>query len=161
MSCLGFWVAWSVHYNQLLEQLFPKVLSEFPPAQRQAEFTRLRARLFSRNLSSTLLEDAQSGINPLDAPTGIARLRLISWDGPSSNMRSGFQPDPSSNMASARGATMRFSFSGVLEYLDGESFIPWDAWSLKSCPQSWRPRTGVGFLQRNLHPLGVSLWAKR
>ncbi|KAJ7353268.1 hypothetical protein DFH08DRAFT_804837 [Mycena albidolilacea] len=119
MSCLGFWVAWSVHYNQLLEQLFPEVLSEFPPAQRQAEFTRLRAHLFfSRNPSSTLPEDTQSGINPLDAPTSIARLRLIPWDGSSSDMRSGFQPDPSSNVASARGATVRFSFSGVLEYLD-------------------------------------------
>jgi hypothetical protein len=51
MSRLGFWVAWSVHYNQLLEQLFPTVLSEFPPAQRHAEFTRLQAHLFfSRNL---------------------------------------------------------------------------------------------------------------
>jgi hypothetical protein len=78
MSRLGFWVAWSVHYNQLLEQLFPTVLSEFPVAQRQAEFTRLRTRLFfSRNPSSTLPEGVQSGINPLDAPTGIPCLRLI------------------------------------------------------------------------------------
>ncbi|KAJ7351215.1 hypothetical protein DFH08DRAFT_957549 [Mycena albidolilacea] len=58
MSRLSFWVVWSVHYNQLLEQLFPTVLSDFPSAQRQAEFNRLRACLFfSRNLSSTLLED--------------------------------------------------------------------------------------------------------
>jgi hypothetical protein len=124
MSRLGFWVAWSVHYNELLEQLFPTVLSDLPLAQRQAEFTRLRARLFfSRNPSSTFPENVQSGINPLDAPTGIARLRLIPWDGSRSDVRSGFQPDPSSNVTSARGATVRFSFSGVLEYLDGESFI--------------------------------------
>jgi hypothetical protein len=130
MSCLGFWVAWSVHYNKLLEQLFPTVLSDFPLAQRQAEFNRLRAHLFfSRNLSPTFPEDVQSSINPLDTPTSIARLRLIPWDGSRSNVQSGFQPDPSSNVTSARGATVRFSFSGVLEYLDDKSFInlmePW------------------------------------
>jgi hypothetical protein len=159
----GFWVAWSVHYNQLLEQLFPDVLSEFPPAQCQVEFSRLCAHLFfSRNPSSTLPEGAQSGINPLDAPTGIARLRLIPWDGSSCDVRSGFQPDPSSNVASARGATMRFSFSGVLEYLDGElSYQPMVTLVAKVFPQIWRPWTAIGFLKRNLHLLGVSSWAKR
>jgi hypothetical protein len=32
---------------------------------------------------------------------------------------------------------------------------------VKAFSQSWRPRTDVGFLQRNLHLLGVSSWAKR
>jgi hypothetical protein len=87
MSCLGFWVAWSIHYNQLLEQLFPAVLSDFPSTQCQAEFNRLRAQLFfSRNPSSSLLEGAQSGINPLNAPMGIACLRLIPWEDSSSDV---------------------------------------------------------------------------
>ncbi|KAJ7694027.1 hypothetical protein B0H14DRAFT_3530850 [Mycena olivaceomarginata] len=120
MSRLGFWVAWSIHYNQLLEQLFPAVLSNFPSTQRQAEFNRLRARLFfSCNPSSPLPEGVQSGINPLDAPTGIACLRLIPWEDSSSDVwsRPWFKPDPASDVSSAHEATMRFSFSGVLEYL--------------------------------------------
>jgi hypothetical protein len=106
MSHLGFWVAWSVHYNHLLEQLFPAVLSDFPPAQDQAEFTCLRARLFfSHNPSLTLLQNVQSGINPLDAPTGIARLHLIPWDGSSSDVGSGFQPFWCMNGNRKRGAS--------------------------------------------------------
>ncbi|KAJ7339861.1 hypothetical protein DFH08DRAFT_812243 [Mycena albidolilacea] len=135
MSCLDFWVALSVHYNQLLEQLFLEVLSDFPPAQRQAEFTCLHARLFfSCNPSSMLPEDVQSDINPLDAPTGITRLCLIPWEGSSSDVRSRFQLDPSSNIA---------------------------ARLLKGSFQTWRPQTDGGFLQRNSHPPGTSSRVKR
>jgi hypothetical protein len=163
MSRLGFWVVWSVHYNQLLEQLSPAVLSDFPSAQCQAEFDRLCARpFFSRNPSSSLLEDTQPGINPLDAPAGITRLRLIPWEDSSSDVRSRLQPDPASNVASARGATVRCSFSGVLEYLHGELFLASRNHRVfdRFFPQSWRPQTDNGLLQRNWHLPGTSWWAK-
>jgi hypothetical protein len=71
---------------------------------------------------------------------GIAHLRLILWDGSGSDMRPGFQPDPSSDVASACGATVRFSFSGVLEYLNGELFInAMEPLVAKDFPQSWCP----------------------
>ncbi|KAF8154317.1 hypothetical protein K438DRAFT_1777951 [Mycena galopus ATCC 62051] len=46
LSRLGFRVAWSLNYEQLMEQLFPDALLQFPPAQCRAEFNRLRASLF-------------------------------------------------------------------------------------------------------------------
>jgi hypothetical protein len=142
--------------------LFPTVFSDFPLAQCQAEFNRLCAHLFfSQNPSLTSPEGVQSGINPLDALTGITRLRLIPWDGSSSDIRPRFQPDLSSNVALAQGATVRFSFSGVLEYLDSELLVhPMEPLVAKGFPQSWHPWTGVGFLQRNGHLLGVFSWAK-
>ncbi|KAJ7325512.1 hypothetical protein DFH08DRAFT_817186 [Mycena albidolilacea] len=118
LSHLGFWVAWSMHYDQLLEWLFPAVLSDFPPTQHQVEFTHLHTHLFfSRHPSLSLPESVQSSITLLDTLMSIAHLCLIPWDGSGSYARSGFQPDPSSNIMSACGATVRVPFSGVLEYL--------------------------------------------
>jgi hypothetical protein len=112
--------------------------SLLPKARRSS----IACLFFSRNPSSSLPEGAQSGINPLDAPTGIARLRLIPWEDSSSDVWSGCQPNTASNTALARGATVRLSFSGVLEYLHGELFLTsrnhrvFDGFF----PQSWHPQ---------------------
>ncbi|KAF8130086.1 hypothetical protein K438DRAFT_1999465 [Mycena galopus ATCC 62051] len=112
LSRLGFRVTWSANYEQLMERLFPDVLLQFPPAQRHIEFDRLRASLFISRRPGT---QGQSGIARLDAPTGIARIYRIPTAAP--DLR-GFTPDPSSDVPSARGLTVRFSMEGILEYLD-------------------------------------------
>ncbi|KAF8194459.1 hypothetical protein K438DRAFT_1761367 [Mycena galopus ATCC 62051] len=118
LSRLGFRVTWSANYEQLMERLFPDMLLQFPPAQRRAEFNRLRASLFISRRPGT---QGQSGIAPLDAPTGIARIYQIPAVAP--NLR-GFTPHLSSDVPSARRSTVRFSTEGILEYLDGEQPVP-------------------------------------
>ncbi|KAF8211773.1 hypothetical protein K438DRAFT_1752439 [Mycena galopus ATCC 62051] len=118
LSHLGFRVAWSANYKQLMERLFPDVLSQFPPAQRRTEFDRLWASLF---ISCRPGMQGQSGITPLDAPTRIARIYWIPAAAP--DLR-GSTPDPSSDVPSARGSTVRFSTEGILEYLDSEQPVP-------------------------------------
>ncbi|KAF8166122.1 hypothetical protein K438DRAFT_2066892, partial [Mycena galopus ATCC 62051] len=74
LSRLGFWVAWSANYEQLMEWLFPNVLLQFPPVQRRAEFNCLHASMFISRCPGT---QGQLGITPLDAPTGITRIYRI------------------------------------------------------------------------------------
>ncbi|KAF8174641.1 hypothetical protein K438DRAFT_1771486 [Mycena galopus ATCC 62051] len=112
LSRLGFRVTWSANYEQLMERLFPDVLLQFPPAQCRAEFDCLRASLFISRRPST---QGQSGIAPLDAPTGIAQIYWIPAAAP--NLR-GFTPNPTSDVSSACGSTVQFSMEGILEYLD-------------------------------------------
>lgn len=114
LSRLGFGVAWSQCYDQLLVRLFSEGFPDVSVAARQTELTRLRSHLinFCRPASG-----AQSGPTPFDAPTGIACIRLILIAEP--NICSGFQPSWESSIPSAHGAAIQFSTNGVLEYLDG------------------------------------------
>ncbi|KAJ6483225.1 hypothetical protein C8R45DRAFT_931843 [Mycena sanguinolenta] len=74
----GVWVAWSENYNLQMMHLYPDAFDSFPIAERRAEFDKFRANLFSsRRPSSRRPAEEQSGIPPLDAPIGPARLRLI------------------------------------------------------------------------------------
>ncbi|KAJ6458722.1 hypothetical protein C8R45DRAFT_1109835 [Mycena sanguinolenta] len=73
LNRLGVWVAWSENYNLQMMHLYPDAFDSFPMAERRAEFDKFRANLFS----SRRPLGEQSGITPLDAPIGHARLRLI------------------------------------------------------------------------------------
>jgi hypothetical protein len=111
---MGFRVAWSERYDQLLVRLFPEVYPDTLEENRASELIRLRSRLlgFQRPDSGP-----RHGPAPFEAPPGIARIRLIPTGEP--DVRSGFQPSPDSSVHSASGETVRFSTDGVLEYLDG------------------------------------------
>ncbi|KAF8207720.1 hypothetical protein K438DRAFT_1755143 [Mycena galopus ATCC 62051] len=98
LSRLGLRVVWSANYEQLLEQLFPDMLLEFPPAQHCAEFDCLR----------TSMCEGAVGYHPL----GRSRRYRANLSDSSSG------PDLLSDMFLARGSTMRFSTEGILEYLD-------------------------------------------
>ncbi|KAJ6495487.1 hypothetical protein C8R45DRAFT_927397 [Mycena sanguinolenta] len=78
LNRLGVWVAWSENYNLQMMHLYLDAFDSFPIAERRAEFDKFRANLFSsRRPSSCRPAEEQSGITPLDAPIGPARLRLI------------------------------------------------------------------------------------
>ncbi|KAJ6451552.1 hypothetical protein C8R45DRAFT_946106 [Mycena sanguinolenta] len=78
LNRLGVWVAWSDNYNLQMMHLYPDAFDSFPVAERRSEFDKFRANLFSsRRPSSRRPSGEQSGITPLDAPIGPARLRLI------------------------------------------------------------------------------------
>jgi hypothetical protein len=113
-SRMGFGVAWSERYNQLLVRLFPEVYPDTSEADRESNLAGLRSRLigFSRPEAGP-----RHGPAPFEAPPGIARIRLISTGEP--DVRSGFQPSPASSVRSASGEAVRFSTDGVLEFLDG------------------------------------------
>ena len=78
LNRLGVWVAWSENYNLQMLHLYPDVFDSFPVGERRAEFDKFRANLFaSRRPSSHRPSGEQSGMAPLDAPVGPARLCLI------------------------------------------------------------------------------------
>jgi hypothetical protein len=114
LSRMGFRVAWSERYNQLLVRLFPEVYPDTSEADRESNLAGLRSRLirFSRPEVGP-----RHGPAPFEAPPGIARIHLIPTREP--DVRSGFQPSPASSVHSVRGENVRFSTDGVLEYLDG------------------------------------------
>jgi hypothetical protein len=114
LSRMGFGVAWSERYDQLLVCLFPEVYPDTPETHRASNLASLRSRLlgFQRPEGSP-----RHGPAYFEAPPGIAQIRLISTREP--DVRSGFQPSSDSSIHSAVGAAVRFSTDGVLEYLDG------------------------------------------
>jgi hypothetical protein len=114
LSRMGFGVAWSERYDQLLVRLFPEMYPDTSEAHRASNVASLRSRLlgFSRPEGSP-----HHGPAYFEAPLGIARIRLIPKGEP--DVRSGFQPSPGSSVHSARGEAVRFATDGILEFLDG------------------------------------------
>ncbi|KAJ7826590.1 hypothetical protein B0H14DRAFT_3467598 [Mycena olivaceomarginata] len=114
LSRMGFGVAWSARYDQLLVRLFPEVYPETSEATRTSELAGLRSRLLGFHRPEA---GPRHGPAPFEAPLGIACIRLIPIGEP--DVRSGFQPALGSSVYSARGETVRFSTTGILEHLNG------------------------------------------
>ncbi|KAJ7309212.1 hypothetical protein DFH08DRAFT_823632 [Mycena albidolilacea] len=113
LSRMGFGVAWSERYNQLLVRLFPEVYPDTPEANRESNLAGLHPRLLSFHRPEG---SPRHGPASFEALPGITRIRLISTREP--NVRSGFRPSPDSTIHSVQGEAVRFSTEGVLEYLD-------------------------------------------
>jgi hypothetical protein len=111
---MGFRVAWSERYDQLLVRLFPEVYPNTLEENWASELTRLRSRLIG-------FQHPDSGPHhspaPFEAPPGIAWIQLIPAGEP--DVRSGFQPSPDSSVHSAQGEAVRFATAEILEYFDG------------------------------------------
>jgi hypothetical protein len=114
LSRMGFRVAWSERYNQLLVRLFPEVYPDTSKADRESNLAGLHSRLIGFSRPEV---GPRHGPAPFEAPPGIARIHLIPTREP--DIRSGFQPSPDSSVHSARSENIWFSTDGVLEYLDG------------------------------------------
>jgi hypothetical protein len=114
LNRMGFRVAWSARYDQLLIQLFPEVYPETSEATRNSDLAGLRSRLLGFHRPKA---GPRHGPVPFKAPPGIACIRLIPIGEP--NVCSGFQPSPGSTVYSARGEAVRFATAGILEHLDG------------------------------------------
>jgi hypothetical protein len=113
-SQMGFGVAWSARYDQLLVRLFPEVYPKTSEATRNSELAGLRSRLIGFHRPEAC---PCHGSAPFEAPLGIACIRLIPVGEP--DVRSGFKPSLRSSVYSARGEAVRFATAGILEHLDG------------------------------------------